>query len=520
MSTPRTRPHGVIATPHRAATDAGRAAYESGGNALDAALAAAAVLAVVYPHNTGIGGDLVAIIQAPDRAVTGINATGWSARKTDIQALAERHGDELPIRGVDTVTVPGAVRGWEAVAASGARLTRQAHLSAAIEAAENGAPVAASLALCAASEWDRLTDDSFRAVFGHRGGAPERGAILRQEALASSLRMIARDGADAFYEGGLTPSLLRLLGDRGSAIGADDFADYRVDDTEPIAMPWREYRVRTLGPNTQGFALLRTAAAVESISGPVDAAALARLFRDGNTLRDTALGDPRLHRIDIDALIHGWLADVPPVRVGDPRLARGDTIGIAASDEDGWSVSLVQSLFHLFGSGVFDPETGVLFQNRGSSFSLDPESTNAYLPRSRPAHTLMPVIVTDVDDRMRFVQASMGGKAQAQIHAHLLLHLAAGASAAEAVRAPRWTVGPYAPGDRSDAIYAEADVPDQTIAELRSTGAPLRTVPPLTEMLGHANVIRATDSGLDAAADPRSDGSGRSPWMSDHDLED
>lgn len=497
---------GAIATPHRLATRAGEEAFQAGGNALDAALAAAAVLSVVYPHNTGIGGDLVALVHAPDGTMHGINATGWAAGGGSREALVARHGAALPVRGIDTVTVPGALRGWAAIESLGARLSRSQRLASARTAAREGVPVAASLALCLASEWTAILDDGFRRVFGRSGRALQRGEILVQSALADTLDVLVAEGTGAFYDDRLGAGLAQRLAERGSALRHEDFAEFQADDADPIRLDWRDSQIWTLGPNTQGFALLRAAAALELAGADPDPATIAALFRDGNTLRDTELGDPHRVPIDLDRLIWGSIDETEPEIVGDPRLARGDTIGIAAADADGWSVSLVQSLFHLFGSGIYDVESGVLFQNRGSSFALQAESPNAYGPRTRPAHTLMPVIVTDGAGRMRFVQASMGGKAQAQVHTQLLLRLDAGATAAEAVRAPRWTVGAYAPGDRSDSVYAEADVPDATIAQVLAAGFPVVTVPPLTEMLGHANVVRAMAGGFDAAADPRSDG--------------
>lgn len=498
--------HGAIATPHRLATDAGRRAFEAGGNALDAALAAAAVLAVVYPHNTGIGGDLVALVRSPDGRVSAVNATGWAPAGASSAAMRRRHGAELPVRGMDTLTVPGAVRGWQALAARGARLPREDLLRAAVACAEDGVPVAASLALCLASEWPALPDEGFRRVFGTRGRPRQRGEQLRQPALARTLRTLAHDGWDAMYTdvaGGLVD---RLRG-RGVAFEPDDWSEFVVDESEPLVLEWRGMRVHTMGPNTQGFALLRNLVALDRDGGARVEDVLARSFGEGNVLRDTALGDPRLHDIRVDDLIHAPVAAAEPVAVADPRLARGDTVGVAAADADGWSVSLVQSLFHLFGSGVYDLDSGVLFQNRGSSFSLQEGAVNGLAPRSRPAHTLMPVIVTDPAGEPAFVQATMGGKAQAQIHTHLFLALAAGASARETVDRPRWTVGPYAPGDRSDTVYAEANVPDEAISAFHAAGRPVVTVPPLTEMLGHSNVVRILPGGFDAAADSRSDGS-------------
>ncbi|GGA70187.1 gamma-glutamyltranspeptidase [Pseudoclavibacter endophyticus] len=497
--------NGAIATPHRLATRAGELAFRSGGTAVDAALAAAATLAVVYPHNTGIGGDLVAIVRDPDGRLHGVNATGWGAERESLEQLVDRYGAEIPRRGVGPITVPGALRGWAVLAEVGARLGRSAHLGTAIEAARDGVTVSSSLAMCLAAEWATLDDPDARAALGIEDRPLRRGERLMQPALARTLELLERDGFDAFYEGELADEVVSGLAAKGARFTAQDFASFAADRTDPIGIDWRGLRVSTLGPNTQGFGLLRAAAALDTSEREAPEL-IARLFSEANHLRDTALGDPRHAPVDIAPLVHGDVDLPEPATVPDPRLARGDTIGIAAADAEGWAVSLVQSQFHLFGSGVYDPGTGILFHNRGYSFSLDAAAPGRFGPRVRPAHTLMPVVVTDAAGEPAFVQATMGGKAQAQIHTQLLLRLAGGASAAEAVAAPRWTVGAYAPGDRSDSVYAEADVPDEVVARLHDEGYPIVTVPPLTEMLGHSNVVRRVGTGFDAAADPRSDG--------------
>ena len=185
--------------------------------------------------------------------------------------------------------------------------------------------------------------------------------------------------------------------------------------------------------------------------------------------------------------------------------ASGDTVGLSAVSSDGWAISLINSVYWGFGAHILEPETGIVFQNRGTSFSLDPASPNAFAPRKRPSHTLMPVMVLRGDELV-CVPATMGGSAQPQIHAQLLLRQLRGATPHEATHAPRWMVDEVR-GDGPARVTAEADLPPETIASIRATGFEIETVPPYTEDLGHSNVIRIDPDGYAAASDPRSDGS-------------
>jgi gamma-glutamyltranspeptidase/glutathione hydrolase len=289
--------------------------------------------------------------------------------------------------------------------------------------------------------------------------------------------------------------------------------------TAPISARLNGFQVSTSPPNTQGFALLRTLRALEALGldtlpKSVPADVLGRLFADGARVRDTLLADPEFAQTDVDndgfdELILGVSGRGPRTTglASDPSVPGGDTVGVAAADSRGYAVSLIQSLYDNFGSGLLEPRTGILMHNRGRSFSLDPLSPNVIVPGKRPAHTLMPVIVT-VGPHVRWVNAAMGGQAQPQIHAQVLLQLLAGRSPHYAVSAPRWVVGPRAAGDRSDTVYHEIDVPRATVEALDADGFPLREVPARTQFLGHVNVIsRDSDGTFTAGSDPRSDGS-------------
>jgi gamma-glutamyltranspeptidase/glutathione hydrolase len=490
---------GAVATPHHLATAAGERAYRNGGNAIDAALAAAAVLTVVYPHNTALGGDLVALVRTPDGAITCVNATGTAPAARSLADLRARHGDRLPTRGPDTITVPGVVRGWEALRRRGAALSWADQFASAIGHAADGVPIARSLGRALAAERVALAaDPGCRAVF-------TAGDTLVQPNLAATLRTLATDGPDAFYTGPIAGALAGGLKELGCPMTVDDLAGYAPRVTDAIAADFAGHRVHTSPPNTQGFMLLRTLRAVTAL-GRDTADVLVPLFLDGIRVRETLLADPDFAATDLDDGFDEIVARL--VSAGAPAVvpaAKGDTVGIAAADSSGYAVSLIQSVFDSFGAAVLEPATGILMQNRGTGFSLDPASPNVIEPGKRPKHTLMPVLVTR-GGALRWVSATMGGHGQPQIHAQVLLHLLAGRSPQAAVSAPRWVAGAREPGQATDIVHYEADLDGSTVDLL--AGFPLAEVPARTEFLGHTNVVSVEPDGtFTAGSDPRSDGS-------------
>ncbi len=502
---------GAVATPHATATRSAERAFERGGNAIDAALAAAATLSVVYPHNVSIGGDLIALVRDPEGAVRCLNASGPAAHAVDANALRAVHGDALPYRGIDTVTVPGAVRGWERLHRLGARRPWAEVFGDAVGAAGEGVPVARSLAAAFREEEAAIRfDPGFRDVFLPDGRLPEEGDLLVQPALAATLDALREDGAAALYDGRLTQAFVAGLAAAGSRISAADLLLFHPEAVDPLETEFGGYRILTSPPNTHGFVLLRVLREIErdGIEDPLGSGFgdVMERFLAANLVRDEQLADPRSTGGGLAALF-----DDAPRALDEPvspgfRRPRGDTVGIAVSDSSGWSVSLIQSVYHAFGSAVVEPSTGILLHNRGTGFSLDPESPNALAPGKRPLHTLMPVLVTEGDD-VRFVSATMGGQGQPQIHAQVLLRAMAGACASDAVAAPRAIVGPQRDGDRPSDVYVEQGVSDAARAALASTSLHIVETPDSSELVGHANlVVAAPDGRLDAGSDPRSDG--------------
>ncbi|MGO4535049.1 gamma-glutamyltransferase family protein [Leifsonia sp. 2MCAF36] len=508
---PATTLTGAVATPHSAATRSAERAFERGGNALDAALAAAATLSVVYPHNVSIGGDLIALVRDPSGRTRCVNASGPTGYAVDPVKLRDVHGETLPYRGIDTVTVPGAVRGWDSIHRMGGQRPWDELFADAVDAARDGMTVSRSLAAAFVEERDAIRfDPGFREVFLPGGRPPALGDVLRQSALADTLDALRSEGASALYDGSLTASFVAGLIGLGSPIGYADLMLFHPEIVEPLVGRFRGLDLLTSPPNTHGFVLLRVLEGLErdGVVDPLGASfgTMLERFFEANAVRDEYLGDPRLTHGSTATLFEETAEASTEAVAPGFRPPRGDTVGIAASDSSGWSVSLIQSVYHAFGAAVVEPATGILLHNRGTSFSLDPASPNALAPGKRPLHTLMPVIVTE-GSAVRYVSAVMGGQGQPQIHAQTLLQAMAGKTAAEAVSAPRAVVGAQRDGDRPSAVYAEDDLADAARVSLDDTGLSVTPAPRLSELVGHANLIVVGRPGsMDAGSDPRSDG--------------
>jgi gamma-glutamyltranspeptidase/glutathione hydrolase len=511
-------PTNAIASPHHLSTEAGVAAYRAGGNALDAALATAASLTVTLPDNCAIGGDLIALVREPDGSVIVVNASGWSAAAMDVDGLRSA-GSEMPAFGADPVTIPGVLRGWETLASLGIRLDWQALLEPAIAQAADGVAVARSVAEALAKSEERLSSDpGMREIFFPNGRALRSGETLIQSRLAATLTSIADGGADAFYRGELGRTWLKTLRGRGSRLAAEDLSEFESEVTEPLRLRQGAEEVVTAPPNSQGLMLLATLEMLGASSDPVDplgpaAPQVAQAFRHAAALRNRYLADPRFSPIAIDEVLNEASNSLQTPSAGARGVARrfhGDTIALVAADAEGRAVSLIQSLFDSFGSGILDPETGILAHNRGTFFSLDPASPNVLAPRKRPAHTLTPAILLR-DEGLHAVLGTMGGLAQTQILTQLVLHLRMGFSAEEAVTAPRWTVGGIEAHSDQAPVHAEARVPKRAVDALEQAGWPVSELPDLSADVGEAQVIVADDRGnYQAASDPRSEGAARS----------
>ncbi len=516
---------GVVAAPHHAAARAGLRMLEQGGSAVDAAVAANAVLGVVYPHMAGPGGDLFCLLwDAAARRLEGLNASGRAAAAATIDFYRSRGHETIPIRGpLAALTVPGAVDGWGVLHGRLGRLPFGDVLQPAIELAAEGFPVPESLAAwTASSEHELRLDPTTEATFRPEGRPLRMGERLATPALAATLRQVAAHGPDALYRGPLAEQVCRYLNERDGPLSPADFAAHRSDWVEPISAPYRGYTAYQLPPNTQGvnaLQMLRVADGYD-VAGLGDGSAayvhtLAEAARLVLEDRDRYVTDPAFADVPVD-----WL--LSDERVGeirgqiDPRRrpaldgsARegGDTCYLCTVDRDGNAVSLIQSVFYDFGSAVVAGETGLLLQNRGSFFSLDPDHPNCLEPGKRTLHTLIPAMLF-ADGEPALVYGAMGGDGQPQTQLALITRMVDfGYDVQRAVEAPRWLYG-RTWGARSVALSLEAGLGQEMASALAAMGHDVRVLPDWSDSFGHAQGIRIDrrQGVYWGAADPRSDG--------------
>jgi gamma-glutamyltranspeptidase len=512
----------AVATPHPLAADVAEAAFAAGGNAIDAALHAAVTLAVVYPHMCGAGGDLFALVQNPDGKLVAIDSSGRAPASVDVDALRAAHGTEMPETGPERITVPGAIRGWEALHRQGAALPWRGAFDAAAEAAD-GFPISRDLAWSLARGAERLSADPGLAEVFFADGLPREGDTLPQPALARTLRVLADAGADGFYEGELGSRFVDGLRPFGASISTDDLAVHAADLLPPLRGRYRDLDVSVTPPCSQGFVLLEALAAVERLGIDPDptgseAATLARILMAASADRDRHLADPEAMRIHVSSLLDDGhiaaLCDIVRGRVdghapwSSERLA-GDTIALVAADADGWGVSLIESLFSGWGAGILEPATGIIPHDRGACFTLQPGHPNELAPGKRPAHTLMPVAVHR-EGRLAGLAGTRGGHGQPQIDLMTLVRtFDLGLDPAEAVAAPRWLVGGMSPLRGSPWIEAEGAVPEAVRNDLVAAGFQVRPLDDVDRAVGHAMLLRIDGGNLQAGSDPRADGGTR-----------
>jgi gamma-glutamyltranspeptidase len=517
----------AVATPHPAASEAAAAAFANGGNAVDAALHAAVTLAVVYPHMCGVGGDLFALVQNPDGKLVAIDSSGRAPAGADPEGLRAAHGTSMPDAGPTTITVPGAIRGWDALHDQGAALPWREAFGAGIDAAE-GFPVSRDLAWSLSRRADELRSDPGFIEVVFADGIPSEGDGLAQPALARTLRILAEAGAGSFYDGDIGERFVDGLRTLGAPITTEDLAGHAADLLPPLRGRYRGLDVSVTPPGSQGFVLLEALAAVERLAidpdptGP-DAVSLARILMAASSDRDRHLSDPESMTIHVSALLDdGHIAALCDVvrgaidghatgRPGEEHLlgrpqVSGDTIALVAADADGWGVSLIQSLYSGFGAGILEPSTGIVPHDRGGCFTLEPGHPNELAPGKRPAHTLMPVAVHRDGDLVGLA-GTRGGHGQPQIDLMTLVRaFDLGLDPFDAVARPRWLVGGMSPLRGQPWIEAEAAVPDAVRASFEREGFRVETLAEVDRAVGHAQLLRIDGGTLISGSDPRADG--------------
>ncbi len=492
---------GVIATPHKTASEVGGQVLRDGGNAVDAAIAANAALCVVYPHMTSVAGDLMAIVwPAGASEPVGLIGAGRSGSLATIDTIRARGHEVMPERGVLTVTVPGTVEAWNRLLERFGTLGLGAVLEPAASLAVDGYIITPRLAEFLRSATGLLiSEPAAQALYPPM----EAGMLLRNPDLASVLHDVGRSGIGGFYRGEIAAAIVSAIAKRDGLVTAVDLASHRSHWVEPIAMKYRDVTVYELPPPTQGLVALAMLARLNALPreelepGPGFAAHIKRIRDACYPLRDRYITDPDF----AVAPVQPFLDPSHVAASGGGIRDGGDTVYLCAADEHGNLVSLIQSVAFDFGSGIVAEGTGMLLQNRGSYFSLDPQHVNRLEPRKRTMHTLIPAMATR-DGKPWAIFGTMGGDGQAQLQAQVLVNLVDHQlDPSEAVARPRIRV--QAGGAR---MSVEADYPHA--AELARTDRYFQLMPRHHHSFGHAQAIVIDGaSSWRAGADPRSDGS-------------
>ncbi|WP_168123527.1 gamma-glutamyltransferase [Paenibacillus sp. HB172176] len=514
----------MVVSPHHLATTAGARILEQGGNAFDAAVAISACLAVVYPHMTSMGGDSFWLTYSQgENKARGYNASGRSGYRANPDAYAGK--TSIPNRGIESiVTVPGMVDGWAAVHGEYGALPWGDVLAPAILYAEQGFPMTADQYENAAAHSAMLasTPETAAIYLPRAGGKPARtGERFRQAAMGRSLRRIAKQGRDAFYKGEVAQEMLSFLGKHGSLLGADDFGDHHGNWVEPITGCYRDYTLFQMPPNSQGFSGIMALQILENFDlariphGSYDyyhlcVEALKLSFSD----RNAYLTDPAFSAVPLDRLLDkGYAAqlaasiDLARASSLQPEMLGSDTAYAAVVDKNGNAVSFIQSLYFEFGSGVVAGESGILLQNRGSFFSLDPTHVNCLQPAKRTFHTLMPAMAFK-DGKPSVLYGTQGGEGQPQTQTAIFTRMVDyGMDPQTAINEPRWVWG-RTWGEATQELKAEGRVDAAVLDRLAGAGHQVRKVKAFDGVMGHAHAILRDERGfLQGGADPRSDGS-------------
>ncbi|MSO82398.1 MAG: gamma-glutamyltransferase [Acidobacteria bacterium] len=486
---------GVIATSQPLASAAGLQVLQAGGNAIDAAVTAAAVLAVVEPTMTGIGGDVFAIVyDRKTKALRGLNSSGRAGSNANADALIAKGMTQMPGDGVYPITVPGAVAGWAELLEKHGTITLARALAPATGYAREGFPVSEIIA----DQWVAATgrvsqDPAAAAVFLPGGRAPKPGEIFRNPDLANTLEQIARGGRDAFYRGPIGAAIAADMQKRGGFLTSADLAAHRADWVDPIGTSYRGYDLYELPPNTQGFVALEILNILEGYDvGALghNSAEYLHLLAEAKRIafadRAAYLADPRLvPPSTLKALISKDYAAARRREIDPGRAAtgyqpgafggtsshdaffdgrdRGDTVYLAAADVEGNAISFINSLFSEFGSGIVVQGTGIVLHNRGAGFTLEKDHPNCLAPGKRPLHTLVPAFVMK-DGKPFMPFGVMGGDNQAQAHVQVIVNIVDfGMNVQEAGEAARVRHG-------GDVIAAESGIGEAVRASLRQRG--------------------------------------------------
>ncbi|QNI30802.1 gamma-glutamyltransferase [Alloacidobacterium dinghuense] len=514
-------PYGMVATSYVQASQAGARILEQGGSAIDAGIAANAVLGVAEPMMNGIGGDLFAIYwEAKTGKLYGLNASGWAPKALTIDHLRAKGITEMPQAGIDSVTIPGVVDGWTKLHDRFGKLPWATLFQPAIAYAKQGYPLPEALQ----SYWEEATprlagDAESRRVFLPNGKSPELGQIFSNPDLAQALTLIADKGESAFYKGGIAQAILKTSASHGGAMTADDLSEFSAQWVDPVSTTYRDWKVYELPPNGDGIAALEMLNIMEQSQpapdGPLSTAELhTRIEAMKLAYADVKAydGDPRFSTIPVSELLSkAFAAKRAPLidpgkancTVAPGALSASDTTYLTIVDREGNILSLIQSNYSAFGSGVTVEDMGFVLQNRGGLFSFDTKSPNALAGHKRPFHTIIPGFMERGREHIGF--GIMGGMNQPLAHAQFVsnvvdYHMNVQAAMEEA----RFTVS----GKLGCSILIESRVPPETLQQLTAMGHVLNVRKQYSTTMGRGQaILYDSASGIKyGASDPRADG--------------
>jgi len=516
---------GMVTAPHHLAAGAGLRVLKDGGNAIEAVVAAAAAIGVVYPHMNGLGGDSFWLIHTAGHEVIGIDACGAAAATADIAFYKDQGLDAIPSRGpLAALTAAGAVSGWQqALRLStknwGGALPISRLLEDAAQLAADGIAVTGSQEANTRNKLGELANiTGFAETFLADGQPPTAGSRFKNQRLAATLNRLREAGLDDFYRGDLARSMATDLERLGSPLRYADLERHRALLVAPLSVDVAGHKVFNLPPPTQGLASLILLAVYTRLGvGEADGfdyvhglvEATKRAFR----VRDRYVTDPDYMSADTASFLNADVLDAMAAEIDPmsalpwPKIAPpGDTVWLGAVDGEGRAVSFIQSVYWEFGSGCVLNESGVTWQNRGTSFSLDPAHHNCLNPHRRPFHTIQPALAQLSDGRV-MLYGAMGGEGQPQTQAMVFTrHVFYGQDLQQAVTAPRWLLGRTWGGETTN-LRIENRIDAAVIERLAAAGHEVEVVGAFEEIMGHAGaLVHHPDGLIEGAADPRSDG--------------
>jgi gamma-glutamyltranspeptidase/glutathione hydrolase len=512
--------YGIVATSYAQASVAGAQVLAKGGSAIDAAIAANATLGVTEPMMNGMGGDLFALYwDAKTGKLYGLNSSGWAPQALTVAHVKAQDATAMPEAGIDTVTVPGAVAGWHALHERFGRLAWHDLFQSAIFYADHGFPVAEIVH----GYWSDAIpafehDPEGQRLFLPNGKVPEVGQVFENPDLAKALRLVADKGSDAFYKGEIAQAILATEKANGGTMAADDLAQFQPEWVEPISTTYRGWTVYELPPNGQGMAALEMLNIMEtapaSPDGPLSVTELHKKI-EAMKLAYADLhrydADPRFAKVPVKGLLSKDYAKeraklIDPAKANcDTRYGApsSDTTYLSVVDREGNIVSLIQSNYDAFGSGIAVRGMGFVLQNRGALFSLDPASPNVLAPRKRPFHTIIPAFMERGDQHIGF--GIMGGANQPLAHAQFVSNVVDyGMNIQAAVENARFTVSPK----RGCNILIESRVKPEVREKLSAMGHQLEVREEYSSTMGRGQaVLHDSKTKVNyGASDPRADG--------------